>query len=324
MGVSVSVIIPTYNYGHYISNAINSILQQEYFDGTIEIIVIDDGSQDDTSEKVKLFGNKVKYIYQKNQGKATATRMGISEAKGKYIFNLDADDLYLPTRIAEAVAIYEKYPEVVHVAHPAIYRYSDGRKDDTESIDGSFLGKVIPGKYLLQKFYINSTLFGGGSTFSIRSNVAKTLALPQGVDMYTDEYLVMFALLAGASFFIDHPLSVANIHGENFSSLPHTPQSEKKLARLLDSSKFMNDEIQNSTFEKNIKQIYKLSHKIRELHFLEFQNRKKPGNIVEMWRVFLSCSHPFSTDFYKILRNYNVVNRTIPTRWLRTLKKIRG
>ena len=88
----VTVIIPTYNYGRYICEAINSVLSSNFTQREIEIIVVDDGSTDDTLEKVRAYGDRVQYASQKNQGKASATKIGIGYAKGKYIFNLDADD----------------------------------------------------------------------------------------------------------------------------------------------------------------------------------------------------------------------------------------
>ncbi|MFT7419912.1 MAG: glycosyltransferase involved in cell wall biosynthesis, partial [Arcticibacterium sp.] len=80
-----SVIIPAYNYGHYISESIQSILNQSFQDW--ECIVIDDGSKDDTSDVVKGFtikDSRIKYHFQKNAGLSKARNRGISLAKGSY------------------------------------------------------------------------------------------------------------------------------------------------------------------------------------------------------------------------------------------------
>ncbi|MFM6266850.1 MAG: glycosyltransferase family 2 protein, partial [Dolichospermum sp.] len=69
----VTVIIPTYNYAHYIQQAIDSILNSAFPQNHIEIIVIDDGSQDNTSEIVAKYASQIKYILQDNSGKAWAT-----------------------------------------------------------------------------------------------------------------------------------------------------------------------------------------------------------------------------------------------------------
>src|SRR5688500_5842068 len=94
----ISVIIPTYNYGQFICQAIDSVLRSEFPQEEIEIIVIDDGSVDDTAYKAKMYGDRVRYVTQKNLGKAWATQVGINLSRGKYIFNLDADDLFLPNK----------------------------------------------------------------------------------------------------------------------------------------------------------------------------------------------------------------------------------
>ncbi|MFT5883703.1 MAG: glycosyltransferase involved in cell wall biosynthesis [Arcticibacterium sp.] len=89
-----SVIIPAYNYGHYISESIQSVLNQSFQDW--ECIVIDDGSKDNTAEVVKAFTQKdsrIKYHFQKNAGLSKARNRGISLAKGSYFQFLDADDL---------------------------------------------------------------------------------------------------------------------------------------------------------------------------------------------------------------------------------------
>lgn len=88
----VSVIIPCYNYGHYLADAINSVIHQNVKEG-VEIIVVDDGSSDNTSNVAQQFGSTVKYIYQDNQGLSAARNTGLQAAKGDFIVFLDADDL---------------------------------------------------------------------------------------------------------------------------------------------------------------------------------------------------------------------------------------
>lgn len=99
----VTVIIPTHNYGHLISEAIESVLNQTYQD--IELIIVDDGSTDNTPEVAKKYPN-VKYIYQKHIGKKTPSRAsntGIKQSRGEYIVCLGADDKLAPTYIEECV-----------------------------------------------------------------------------------------------------------------------------------------------------------------------------------------------------------------------------
>lgn len=111
---TVSVIIPTYNCDRYIIQAVESVLQQQ--DCSYEVIVIDDGSTDNTKEALKPLSNFIRYIYQENQGVAAARNHGIAVANGELIAFLDADDYFLPGKIAAQAAIFAKRPDlgIVH------------------------------------------------------------------------------------------------------------------------------------------------------------------------------------------------------------------
>ncbi|GAB2865734.1 glycosyltransferase [Hymenobacter ruber] len=87
----VSIIIPTYNRAHLLADAIRSVLAQDY--PYKQIIVVDDGSQDDTCQLVSTFAD-VEYIYQTNQGQAAARNTGLRQCQGEYVASLDSDDIW--------------------------------------------------------------------------------------------------------------------------------------------------------------------------------------------------------------------------------------
>jgi glycosyltransferase involved in cell wall biosynthesis len=95
--VQVSVIIPTYNSVKYVIAATESVLAQTFKD--FEIIVVDDGSTDETESVLSLYQNKIRYIRQPNNGVAVARNRGIAESRGKYVAFLDADDTWLPNKL---------------------------------------------------------------------------------------------------------------------------------------------------------------------------------------------------------------------------------
>ncbi len=101
----VSVIIPTYNYGRFIGKAIESVLAQTV--PIHEIIVVDDGSTDETGQTVKAFGEQVHYIKQQNGGVCAARNNGVKNSSGDYIAFLDADDEWLPEKIEKQLAKFE-------------------------------------------------------------------------------------------------------------------------------------------------------------------------------------------------------------------------
>lgn len=108
--VKVSVIIPTYNRGALIVEAIESVLAQTFQD--LEIIVVDDGSTDDTLERLEPYRSAISIVKTDHGGAAHARNAGLSAAKGKYVAFLDSDDRYLPHKLALQVQILDQFPDV--------------------------------------------------------------------------------------------------------------------------------------------------------------------------------------------------------------------
>jgi glycosyltransferase involved in cell wall biosynthesis len=107
----VSIILPTYNCAAFLSHSIGSILAQTY--NSYEIIVVDDGSTDNTKEVLYPFIQRIKYIrLEQNKGLPMARNIGISSAQGKYIAFIDADDLWLPEKLQTDIEYFETHPEV--------------------------------------------------------------------------------------------------------------------------------------------------------------------------------------------------------------------
>ncbi len=103
----ISVIIPTYNRASCIARAANSVLSQTYKD--IELIIVDDGSTDETKEIIaSIVDPRIKYIFQENKGACSARNTGIEAAKGEYVAFQDSDDYWYPTKLEEQLAVAEK------------------------------------------------------------------------------------------------------------------------------------------------------------------------------------------------------------------------
>jgi glycosyltransferase involved in cell wall biosynthesis len=128
----VSVIITTYNRSNMLPTAVESVLAQTY--PAIEIIVVDDGSTDDTKKVMKQYVGRVTYIRQDNQGLAAARNTGIRASSGQYINVLDDDDFFMPTKIERQVQVLDTQPDtaLVNCGH-----YYVNEK-------GALLYKVIP------------------------------------------------------------------------------------------------------------------------------------------------------------------------------------
>ena len=106
----VSVIVPTYNRAHLLPAALESALGQSH--PHVEVVVIDDGSTDNTKQVVEPFLDRIIYLETENGGPAHARNIGMRAASGRYLAFLDSDDLYLPGKLALQVAFMEAVPEI--------------------------------------------------------------------------------------------------------------------------------------------------------------------------------------------------------------------
>ena len=119
MNACVSVVIPCYNYGHFLSEAIESCLRQTL--SPTEVVVVDDGSLDDTGAVVSNY-SQVRYVWQSNKGLAAARNRGLAEAQGDFLVFLDADDMLSPAFLQRGLAVLEASPlDVAYVYTPVQY-----------------------------------------------------------------------------------------------------------------------------------------------------------------------------------------------------------
>ncbi|WP_437913998.1 glycosyltransferase [Sorangium sp. So ce302] len=106
----VSVVIPTYNYGHFVVDAVESVLAQTY--KRHEIIVVDDGSSDDTPGRLASYRDRIRYVRQQNQGVSAARNLGIGLASGEWVALLDADDVWHPQKLALQISVLNAHPDL--------------------------------------------------------------------------------------------------------------------------------------------------------------------------------------------------------------------
>lgn len=203
----VSIIIPTYNYGRYLSKAVKSCLDQSY--RNIEVILVDDGSTDDTRSIVSGIDDRIVYVYQENRGVSAARNKGLKVASGAFIAFLDADDYLLPDSVTMRVEVLRKHPDVGIVF------------TDTDSCDPS--GKVHhKGRELKDRisnrFYealLLKHLRFQTSAVMIRAFLAKQFSFPE--HMSNGEDIVYFAkvLFAAKGYFLAKAATVNLSHEDS-------------------------------------------------------------------------------------------------------------
>lgn len=143
----VSVIIPTYNYANFLPTAIESVLNQTY--KNFEIIIIDDGSADNTKQVCKEYG-LVKYFYQKNKGLAAARNAGIQKSTGDYLVFLDADDWLEKDALEQNFSVIRNKPDVAFVS--GNYYFLRAETNELDAVSVSVTGNHY--ERLLQSNYI--------------------------------------------------------------------------------------------------------------------------------------------------------------------------
>jgi glycosyltransferase involved in cell wall biosynthesis len=135
-GPRVSIIFPTYNREDLLPRSIESVLSQTY--RHIEIIVVDDGSTDDTKRVLEQYHGKLKFLETDHGGPSRARNEGMKRAEGEYIAFLDSDDYYYPDKIRAQVELMELHPEVGMVFTEWVARHPDG------TIEQSYMRRYHP------------------------------------------------------------------------------------------------------------------------------------------------------------------------------------
>ncbi|MEH2232632.1 MAG: glycosyltransferase family 2 protein [Nostoc sp.] len=210
-----SIIINNYNYGHFLPEAIESALNQDY--QPTEVIVVDDGSTDNSRQIVADYGERIIPLLKENGGQGSAFNSGFEISQGKTICFLDADDVLLPTAIGKAVELLHD-PNVVKVHWPL----------SAVDVHGKLLGKLIPEDPLSEGDLRDAQIKGGieGHIFSptsgnawSRSYLEKILPLPESRYRFNaDSYLAILAPFSGSIKRIPEYQALYRIHASNGTS----------------------------------------------------------------------------------------------------------
>ena len=160
MPPAVSVIVPAYNKGSTITAAIQSVLAQTYND--LEIIVVDDGSTDDTPSRILEIRHTIRYLHQERSGVSTARNRGIEAAEGKFVAFLDGDDLWLAQKLERQLDVFRREPKIDAVQCGA--HLVNNRLEVVET------RRCHPEQDTLMDFLLFRNLPGLGSTLVARHN----------------------------------------------------------------------------------------------------------------------------------------------------------
>jgi glycosyltransferase involved in cell wall biosynthesis len=207
----ISVIISTYNYGRFVEDAIDSALAQDFPAGQMEILVVDDGSTDDTAERVKKYGNRIRYFYKENGDHASAATFGFAHAKGDLIALLDGDDVWLPQKLSRVAEEFARDSRTTMVFHK--YVFWDHR--DNTTWEPEYFGGVS-GDVLRDRRKVVSYNAAPTSSLVFRRNAFQRLSnIPLDRHFNYDTYLMVAVLFLGPVGYVPELLTKNRVHGSN-------------------------------------------------------------------------------------------------------------
>jgi glycosyltransferase involved in cell wall biosynthesis len=181
----VSVVIPTYNRAYILRDSICSALEQSV---NTEVLVVDDGSSDDTASVVAGYKDRVIYLHQVNQGAGAARSLGVRSARGAYIAFLDSDDVWVSDKVKTELEMFEAFPEAGAIASDADSWF------ENNLVETSWLkakqGVLIPSEPHF--FSLDSSIWMQGSLFATSSLTIRRCCLEKLGDPVFDPRLRFF------------------------------------------------------------------------------------------------------------------------------------
>src|SRR5438093_3539503 len=202
---SVSVLIDTYNHERFIEQAIVSVLEQDFPSSEREILVVDDGSTDNTAALVEKFRPQVRHLRKANGGQASAFNAGIPEARGKIFAFLDGDDWWAKDKLSTVLEVMAKNPEVGAVGHG--YYEAQDRVRPQRMVVPKARYRLHLGDVDTARLFSSLRGFLGTSKMTIRKSILdRVLPIPEDLVIEADEYVFTLAPAIADAIVLDRPL----------------------------------------------------------------------------------------------------------------------
>lgn len=208
----VSIIINNYNYGHFLREALDSALNQTY--PHIEVIVVDDGSTDNSREIIASYGERIVPVLKENGGQASAFNAGFVASRGDIICILDSDDIFLPEKVAEIVKVFDYHQDIGWCFHRL--KFVDANTGAFIKLSAESRTRKCDFRTHLKRGKLPFNCPATSSLCFTRSLLQQILPMPEasGVTI-SDHYLKITALALSKGFFLDEQLAILRVHGDN-------------------------------------------------------------------------------------------------------------
>jgi glycosyltransferase involved in cell wall biosynthesis len=222
----VSIIINNFNYARFLEEAIESALEQNY--KNIEVILVDDGSTDESRQIITSYGDRVIPVFKENGGQASAFNAGFAASKGDIICLLDSDDVFVTEKITEVVKIFDNRPDLDWCFHAVTL---------VDKSSGNFLG--VSEEKGDRECDFRKTMKHGRLSFLApptsglcfkRSLLKQILPMTETLKRGADRYLVAIAPALSKGFYLDKKLTIQGIHENNGNTLQEGDKYAKRRA----------------------------------------------------------------------------------------------
>jgi len=233
----VSVIINSYNYGQFIEDAVSSVIKQTLDISDVEIIVVDDGSTDDTALRLQKYGDSIIYLHKTNGGQASALNHGFAHSSGDIIAFLDSDDYWDPAKLETSVGYFSKHADLDIFYHNLLMVNRSGdiggplktewQPSDTPysfDVDASYLAGRIP------------SMSATSAMVFKRECLQNIMPMPESYRILADCYLHFFGLCFSRKILIDGTsYGYYRLHDSNNHSNENPGCSSRQLTTLFEN-----------------------------------------------------------------------------------------
>ena len=224
-----TVLIDAYNYGRYVEEAVSSVLEQDFPREEREILVVDDGSTDDTAARLRKFRNAIRYIYKSNGGQASAFNCGFANARGEVIALLDADDVWLPERLSRIYETFWRNPSAGMTYH-RLYWWDGANAAEPDRYFIPVSGRVPESRGALLQYPMAST-----SCLAFRRTaVERLLPVPEVLRSQADAFLTALIIFVSPIIAVEEYLGKYRLHAANLFQTavakPSAAQIEHRMA----------------------------------------------------------------------------------------------
>jgi GT2 family glycosyltransferase len=209
----VTVLIDNYNYEQYLALAIDSALGQTY--PFVEVIVVDDGSKDNSRAVIESYGDRIKSVFKVNGGQGSAFNAGLPEITGEIVCLLDADDVFVPDKLEKVVSLFQSMPGVDWVFHALQDVNAVGDAIEVSPVHGSFETQVLDLRGMIRQGQELPYLPPTSALCFRRSLLQQILPMPEALRISSDNFLCLSAAFLGQGYLYGQALSQYRIHGKN-------------------------------------------------------------------------------------------------------------